>query len=103
MGRDLIEHGYVYHVLQDGSVGEVAKWQGAQVQEGCGRKLNEAIWKKIKGRSSGRLEQDRYGKTGCGYLEVDYVTGLRVVFRRPRSNEVVMPKGMNLTGLKSFE
>jgi len=102
MGRDLVEHGHVSHVNEDGSVGEVAKWQGARVESGHGRKVSEAVWKKMKGRSRSLLEHEEYAKTAAPYREVDYVTGRRVVLRKPESTEVVMPKGMDVSGWTSF-
>jgi len=102
IGRDLVEHGYVNHVNSDGSRGIVAKWQGARVEEGHGRKVNEGVWKKMKGRSRGRLEHDEYAKAAGSYIEVDYVTGRRVLLRKPKSSEVVIPKGIDMSGWTSF-
>jgi len=102
MGRDLIEHGYVVHVNENGMLGSEVKWQGARVEVGHGRKLKEEVWKKIKGRSRGLLEHEEYGKTASRYREVDYVTGRRVLLRKAGSNEVIIPKGMDLSGWTSF-
>jgi hypothetical protein len=97
MGRDLIEHGHVNHVERNGELGKVAEWQGARVEVGHGRKVNDGTWKKIKERSTGLLKEEEYAKTAVMYREVDYVTGRRVLLRKPRSNEVVIPKGMEIS------
>jgi hypothetical protein len=43
------------------------------------------------------LQHDEYAMTALGYMEVDYVAGMRVLLRKPGSNEVVIPKGMDLS------
>lgn len=102
MARDLVEHGHVRHVNVDGTRGSVAAWQGARVAVGQGRKVDEVVWKNIKGRAKGLVEQEGYAKTAASYREVDYVTGRRVVLRKPGAGEVVMPKGMEVSGWTSF-
>jgi len=97
MSRELVEHGYVDHVNEQGEITGVVKWQGSRVEVGHGRKVNEKMWKTVKGVSRRLVESDAYGKAAAGYVEADYVTGRRVLLRKPRSTEVVMPKGMELS------
>jgi hypothetical protein len=97
MARDLVEHGHVQYVNEDGTRGPVVKWQGSRVEVGHGRKLNEVVWKNVKERSNRLLQHDEYAMTALGYMEVDYVAGMRVLLRKPGSNEVVIPKGMDLS------
>jgi len=100
MARDVIGHGGVVHRDGSGKVGESVKWSSIQVQIGHGRKLNEKVWKKRKGRSRALLEKKDYLKTPSRYREVDYVTGTRVVLRKAESTERVVPKGRDRSNWK---
>jgi hypothetical protein len=102
MARDLVEHGHVYHVDANGTVGKAVKWQGGRVEVGEGRKVDEARWKAIRAKSVTRREHEEYGRTAASYMEVDYVTGRRRLLRKPESTEVVLPKGMELSGWTWF-
>jgi hypothetical protein len=94
MGRDLIEHGYVNRMDEEGKRQEEVKWQGSQIRVGNGRKVKEEVWKNIKGRSRGLVKKNEYHMTAANYMEVDYITGRRRVLRIPESNEVVVPMGL---------
>lgn len=97
MARDLIEHDYVNRVDEEGKRKEVVKWQGAEMRVGNGRKVNEEVWKNIKGRSRELVKKNEYHMTGASYREVDYVTGRRIVLRKPESGEVVVPMGLEMS------
>lgn len=97
MGRERIEAGKVWgvKVTEEGKVErrKEEKWQGKRVKPGYGRKVEEKTWKgrKEKGRERrGKVEMERQGAKA---REVDYVTGRRRRYRRPRSGERVYPKG----------
>jgi hypothetical protein len=102
MARDLVEHGHVYHVDAKGTVGKAVKWQGGRVEVGEGRKIDEGVWKAIRANSVKRREQEEYGRSAVSYVEVDYLTGRRILRRKPESTEVVLPKGMELSGWTWF-
>ena len=97
MARDLVEHEKVQYVNEDGTRGSVVKWQGAQLEVGHGRKIKETAWKQVKEKAKERVSEEAYAMTGVGYMEVDYVTGRRVLLRMPEENEVIVPKGMRVT------
>jgi len=102
MGRDLIEHGYVSYVDEIGKRGKDVEWQGERLQVGHGMKIKEDVWKNLKRISRNLLEKEEYRKTARPYREVDYLTGMRVLLRQIGSNEVVIPKGMDLSSWKRF-
>lgn len=97
MGRDLIEHGKIQRVNEEGEkVGKV-KWQGKRRNPGEGREVERETWKTRKGKAKAVLEVEEYEKQAGKYMEVDYVTGRRYMYRRPKSGEVVRPKGRKLS------
>jgi len=98
ISRDLIEHGSVRYVDSTGVIGKEVEWQGARLEVGYGRKVKDEVWKTLKGKLRELVEKEEYAKTAVKYREVDYVTGRRVLFRKVGSNEVVVPKGRNLSG-----
>lgn len=102
MARDLIEHQQVFHVNQEGEVGPAVKWQGSRVEVGQGRKVGEGSWKKVRESAVKRREHEAYGRSAAGYREVDYVTGRRVLLRKPEAGEVVLPKGMEVSAWTWF-
>jgi hypothetical protein len=97
--RDRIEHGGVYRTKrEEGELRtEVLEWYGYERKRGEGRKVKEEIWKKIKKLSRELVQKKEYRKTGVRYLQVDYVTGRRLLVRMPRSGDVVIPEGMERT------
>ena len=97
MARDLVEHEKVHYVNEDGTRGPVVKWQGARLEVGHGRKINESAWKQVKEKAKEQVSHEAYAMTSVGYREVDYVTGRRVLLRMPEENEVIVPKGMTLS------
>lgn len=102
MSRELIEHHHVHHVNEQGEVRKIVKWQGSRVEVGHGRKIDEAIWKKVRSSAVKRREHEEYGRSTAAYREVDYVTGRRVRLRKPEATEVVLPKGMEVSGWTWF-
>ena len=97
MARDLIEHDYVNRVDEEGNRKEVVKWQCAEMKVGSGRKVNEKVWKNIKGRAREVVKKDEYQMIGVNFIEVDYVTGRRMVLRKPESGEVGIPMGREVS------
>lgn len=95
--RDRVEDGKVVEIrlTEEGSLerGQEARWQGKRVKPGQGRKLEDATWKarkpKVRERR-GRVERERQANKA---REVDYVSGRRRRYRRPKSGERAYPKG----------
>jgi len=96
-GRDRIEHGKVLEVNGEGEVVGKVKWQGKRRRPGEGREREREGWKAVKGKAKAVLERGEYEKQAAKYMEVDYITGTRYRYRKPRSGEVVRPKGRKLT------
>jgi len=102
MARHLVEHGNVERIESNQATGThlhpitEIKWQGAAIEVGEGRKIQEKAWLKRKERSKGLVEKPEYGMHLSKYREVDYVTGIRVLIRKPTSGDVGYPKGMEL-------
>lgn len=99
IARDLIEHNYVSYIKANVHYvhNETVKWQGYQVQVGCGRKVQEEVWCNIKENIRKLIKHNEYNVTAAKYREVDYVTGRRVVLRLPESGEVVIPTGREVS------
>lgn len=99
MARDRIEEGKVRGVSvgEEGTVvmGKAERWKGKRVKPGNGRKIEEKTWKRRKEKGRERRGKEEMERQGAKALEVDYVSGLRRRYRRPRSGERVYPKGRN--------
>jgi hypothetical protein len=102
MARGLIEHGQVVHVEASGDRGTRVKWQGERIPVGQGRRVDETQWKRVRAQMAQRRGEETYAKTAAGYVEVDFVTGRRVVVRKPESMDVVFPKGREIPGWTWF-
>lgn len=95
--RDRIEDGKVREVKvnEEGKVeyGKEEKWKGKRVKPGKGRKIEEKTWKGRKEKGRRRRKKEERERQGSKAREVDYVSGRRRRYRRPRSGERVYPKG----------
>lgn len=102
--RDLIEHGKVLKVDEEGKERKEVRWQGGRVKVGHGRKIKEEVWKKRKKIETEDREKkgEENVKVGINYREVDYITGLRVVLRKVGGNEVRIPEGIELKDWKQW-
>lgn len=97
ISRDLISHGKIKRLNKRGEEEGRVKWKGKRRKPGEGREVEKETWKKRKEGGKGRIGVKEYEKQAGKYREVDYVAGRRYVYRRPRSGEVVRPKGRKLT------
>lgn len=98
MGRDLIEHGKVSYVnVESSELNKKVEWQGAKLDIGMGRQVDEVVWKTRKQKVSSYMDKPENHVTAATYREVDYVTGIIVVLRYPESNEVAIPDGRNVS------
>lgn len=95
--RDRIEDGKVVEIRvnEGGDVerGEEAKWQGKRVKPGYGRKVVDSTWKGRKPQVRARRGRAELERQGSKAREVDYVSGRRRRYRRPKSGERAYPKG----------
>jgi hypothetical protein len=92
-GRNRIEKGKVRRRNEEGKeVGRV-EHRGKTLKPKQGRKREEAVWKQRKKEREKKIQTPEMGKYGCGHREVDYLTGIRRVHRRPRSGDLIYPKG----------
>jgi hypothetical protein len=97
MGRDRIEAGQIWRRGEDGARVDRVKWEGKTLKPGQGRKVDEGRWKARKEERRGKLDRPEGERQAAPYREVDYMTGRRVLYRAPKSGEVVVPKGRKRT------
>lgn len=70
---------------------------GDPVRPGYGLEVESEVWERLKGARLGwhygKGRYQRTGRVGLGYVEVDYVIGVVLVSKRPRSGEVLRAAG----------
>lgn len=97
MARDRIEEGKVREVNVTGEgkreYGKEVRWKSKRVKPGKGRKIEEKTWKGRKENGRERMGKEERERQGAKAVEVDYVSGTRRRYRRPRSGERAYPKG----------
>jgi hypothetical protein len=92
--------------LEDGKIREVTrtetgeredrgprKWKGKILQPGEGRQIEATTWKARKSKRRAEVDRVENERQGNKAREVDYVSGRRRRYRRPKSGELVFPKG----------
>jgi len=84
-------------VDKEGTRGHPLKWSGTVMRVGTGRKVNEKVWENIKGRSTELIQKKEYHMVAARYREVDYVTGRRIIIRKPESGEIAIPMGRKVS------
>lgn len=97
MAQDLIEHGKIKRLMENGDKEKKVKWQGKRRNPGEGREIEEKTWKVRKRKGLGRARREENEKQAGKYMEVDFITGTRYLHRNPKSGEVVIPKGRKLS------